>query len=81
MFFNALRVSGTLLQILLFFLEAVTSLVPVRTSDCLLLASTFALQVSKHHVCFERNFWLWQTKKHLVIENYIILNKINVLMQ
>ncbi len=39
------------------------------------------LQASQRHVCSERIFWLWWTKITLVIKNYAILNKRNILMQ
>ncbi len=34
-----------------------------------------ALQASQRHVCFEGNFWLWWTKKTVVIEYYAMVNK------
>ncbi len=53
---------------LLFFLKLVMSLIPGRTSNCSPLTFPLKLQASQRHVCFERTFWLWQTKNPLLLK-------------
>ncbi len=72
---NVLCASGMQLQILLFFLEPVTSLFAGRTTNCLLLAPQ-----ASQPCLFWKDFLALVDQKPLVIENYATLNKRNVPM-